>query len=394
MSKGTIIYVGGFELPDKNAAAHRVVSNAKIFRDLGYKVVFIGVDRLLDFNTDILTTYKTAKDFDSWSVGYPNTLLNWVNHLSNIKHIKTIIEKYDDIKAVIAYNYPAYALNNLRRLGAKSDIKIIADCTEWRSARAENIMTGLIRGLDSFFRMRVVQKKLDGLIVISNFLENYYKESRNVVKIPPLVDIYEDKWNCKNYYDNKVSNDACKVSFVYSGSPGKDKDKINYIIDAFYELREFRNYQMDIIGVTKSQFLQDYPGYKDRIKCLDNRINFIGRLTHKESLRMLMKADYSIFIRDRSRLTMAGFPTKFVESISCSTPVITNDSSDISDYFEDDSGGHLINNFSTEKLVEVLKKIISNCTKVENSQSKIDSQIFHYGRYQDVLGDMMSRILE
>ena len=26
--KGTVLYVGGFELPDKNAAAHRVVNNA------------------------------------------------------------------------------------------------------------------------------------------------------------------------------------------------------------------------------------------------------------------------------------------------------------------------------------------------------------------------------
>ena len=34
--KGTIIYYGGFSLPDKNAAANRVVSNGKIFKDLGY----------------------------------------------------------------------------------------------------------------------------------------------------------------------------------------------------------------------------------------------------------------------------------------------------------------------------------------------------------------------
>ena len=30
MEKGTILYIGGFELPDKNAAAHRVLSNGKI----------------------------------------------------------------------------------------------------------------------------------------------------------------------------------------------------------------------------------------------------------------------------------------------------------------------------------------------------------------------------
>lgn len=46
-SKGTIIYVGGFELPDKNAAAQRVLSIAKILRELGYDVIFLGVDKTL-----------------------------------------------------------------------------------------------------------------------------------------------------------------------------------------------------------------------------------------------------------------------------------------------------------------------------------------------------------
>ena len=42
---GTILYVGGFELPDWNAAAHRVVANAMIFRAIGYRVLLLGVTR-------------------------------------------------------------------------------------------------------------------------------------------------------------------------------------------------------------------------------------------------------------------------------------------------------------------------------------------------------------
>ena len=41
-----IIYIGGFELPDKNAAAHRVLGNAKILRELGYKVILIEFNSL------------------------------------------------------------------------------------------------------------------------------------------------------------------------------------------------------------------------------------------------------------------------------------------------------------------------------------------------------------
>ena len=38
----TVIYVGEFILPDKGAAANRVVSNAKAFREAGVDTVFLG----------------------------------------------------------------------------------------------------------------------------------------------------------------------------------------------------------------------------------------------------------------------------------------------------------------------------------------------------------------
>ena len=43
--KKTILYLGGFLLPDKNAAAHRVVNNSKIFEALNYNVILIGYDK-------------------------------------------------------------------------------------------------------------------------------------------------------------------------------------------------------------------------------------------------------------------------------------------------------------------------------------------------------------
>lgn len=39
-------------------------------------------------------------------------------------------------------------------------------------------------------------------------------------------------------------------------------------------------------------------------------------------------------IREKTRKTMAGFPTKVVESMSLGTPVITTDASDLADYIK------------------------------------------------------------
>ena len=37
-----ILYIGRFELPDKEATANRVVANAKLLREMGYEVVLAG----------------------------------------------------------------------------------------------------------------------------------------------------------------------------------------------------------------------------------------------------------------------------------------------------------------------------------------------------------------
>ena len=41
MTRGTFVYIGGFRLPDKNAAAHRVMSVAKNLQNLGYSITFL-----------------------------------------------------------------------------------------------------------------------------------------------------------------------------------------------------------------------------------------------------------------------------------------------------------------------------------------------------------------
>ncbi len=88
-TKKTIIYVGGFELPDKNAAAQRVLANAKIFRDLGYNVVLVGIDKSLSQDTLIKNTQVSVSGFESWALPYPNDKKNGLSllHPINISSI-------------------------------------------------------------------------------------------------------------------------------------------------------------------------------------------------------------------------------------------------------------------------------------------------------------------
>lgn len=371
MSKGTILYVGGFELPDKNAAAHRVLSNGKIFRELGYKVVFVDIDKNYSSNISAFDTHKMVDNFDCWSLSYPKTQSEWIKYLTNIESFKIILKEYSDVKFIIAYNFPSVALLKMKYHCNKNNIRLIADCTEWYSTEGMNLAFKIIKGTDSFLRMRVVQKRLDGIIVISKFLENYYSNFKSL-RVPPLVDIKESKWATLNKNEDNI------IKFIYSGSPGKNKDRLDLVIDALYKLKNYYNYQLNIVGISKDNYLTEFPKHGLALEVLHQRVKFHGRVSHTESMEMLKKSDFSIFLRNKSRLTEAGFPTKFVESISAGVPVITTCNSDVEEFLDNNVNGYLIDN----NLGETLEKVLSlNKDKIVSLKKNVKTDLFDYRNF-------------
>lgn len=336
MKDGVILYIGGFELPDKNAAAHRVLSNAKIFRELGKKVVFIGVDKTLSWNSNILTTRMEVQGFDAYSLPYPKGSKSWLKYLTDIKDYVEICEKLGNVEMMILYNFQAIAMKRLMGYCKKKGIKCCADVTEWRSAKGEGVVYRILKDSDTWYRMHVLHKRLDGLIVISRYLENYYKDCKNVAYIPVLVDCSEKKW--ENNYEK--SSDVLKL--VYAGNPGR-KDRLDKLIEGLDKVE--RKYLLDVIGISKEQYLNYYPEHSEILK-RHTDIVFHGRMPHLETLDYVKRANYSCFFREDDRVSRAGFPTKFVEAISCGTPVITNKISDICEYMSTNKNGVLVGNMS------------------------------------------------
>ena len=74
--KKKILYIGGFELPDKNAAAHRVIANAKVLREMGFEVSFIGISK------DIMGAPSIVEGFESTPIPYPCGKIEWIHQIS------------------------------------------------------------------------------------------------------------------------------------------------------------------------------------------------------------------------------------------------------------------------------------------------------------------------
>lgn len=349
----TILYIGGFQLPDKNAAALRVMANAKAFRACGYRVVFINALADTDLQSARWTQYEDFECYEYKREPQKQYLLRCDKIVSLINKIHANI--------VVAYNHPAIALNCLRKYCQKHGVRCIADATEWYMPTG-NTLFRLIKGFDTEFRMRYVQSRMDGVIAISEYLYQYYKDKVKTIKVPPLVDLDEKKW--------KVSADKKHdgIKLIYAGSPSAQKEKLDVIVDAVEKLDPSVQAHLDVVGVTEEQFNSMYG-----CKYNGNRCSFWGRVPNTQVIKMTKEADWTIILRENNKVVKAGFPTKVVESISCGTPVIANKFSNIEEYLTRNDG-ILFDNI--EKFDEVLFYTIQK-GKIETTRK----DIFHYNRF-------------
>ena len=374
-----ILYTGGFELPDKNAAAHRVVSNGKIFRELGHQVYFIGISKDRDIKThEIKETKSDFEGFEYYSYPYPQNNTEWIKYICTIPYISMIEEICPDI--IIAYNYPAIALAKLRYYCKRKGIKILGDVTEWYQPEG-NLLFKFIKSVDTNLRMRVIHKKMDGLILISKYLYQYYGYYMdNIIEVPPLVDLSQEKWR-----DDLDNNDIKSINLVFAGTQGQYKDRVETLVNIICRINKKKEKQiiLTIVGLDKESFIKNYSPDDNMKEMLDQFVIFKGRLSHAESISEIKRNDFHIFIRDNNLTNKAGFPTKFVESIACGTPVITNLSGNIGDYLKDGENGIIIDVESKDLLISS----VSGALSVTGEQIRYmktqcrESDVFDFHKY-------------
>ena len=357
LMKRNILYIGEYKLPDKNAAAQRVLSIAKGLSTLGHTVTFLNYS-----NNVVYPEWKQYMNIPCYEVPERNIC----NKLTNIDDVIRIIQERE-ITDLVAYNYPAFALSKVIRYCKKKSIRCFADATEWYMPKGSPFFW-LVKKIDTEWRMRILHKEMDGVLAISEFLYQYYRNSVKTVKIPPTVDISEKKWKLKGKKDSEA------VRFVYAGNPSAQKERLDLIIEAFVRINKKRQIKLKIIGITKEQYEKFYGN-----SYIDSTIHFCGRMSHLETVNCIVEADWTIVIRENNKVVKAGFPTKVAESISCGTPVIANRFSNIEDYL------HEGNSILCE-LDQLEEAIMTAC----DTRKSVDTGLFDYHNYLRELQELLN----
>ncbi len=349
MKRALIVSTNKF--PQGDAGAIREESFARLFQEIGYDVLVVGLGKATEYRIKQFS----GINYLSLRANHEDYLSRFCNRKLYPKRLrKYVLEGDTPYNCIMFVNGSRQTIYELMNYQQHNECILLHDSVEWYSpeefkygklARAYRNKDNLnLHFIDHHFRV----------IAISKYLESHFN-SRNIrtERIPAIMNVQAIE------YTKDLDDDV--VTFLYAGSPGK-KDYLSEIITAFSKLKpeEKSKCKLKIFGVTKEQLSTRCGVDKVVIEDLDNCMSCFGRVVHNEVINQLKYSDFTVLLRPANlRYAKAGFPTKFVESLATGTPVICNLSSDIGLYLSNHSNGLICKDCTADAMLPCIREAIS-----------------------------------
>ena len=254
------------------------------------------------------------------------------------------------VMAIVCYNHPALAQWGILRFCRRNDIRHVPDATEWYASSNGSLIFRAVKWCDTTLRMRFVHAWADGVIATSRYLASYYQSKGcSVVELPTLCD--SAALAMIPALPRPVPRETKRL--LYAGSPfdptrlGRRrrniKDRLDLVVEILSRVHaRGHRFVLEIYGLTKDNYLAAFPEHASALLEVGDAISFHGRKPFPEIIGNIKSSDFTIFLRHPTRVNLAGFPTKFSESLVCGTPVITNMLSNLQGYLRDGANGFVL----------------------------------------------------
>lgn len=350
-----IVYAGGFQLPASGASGRRAIENARLMQSLNYRVIVLG-----KLSNELVPGGKSRSTIDGVECHEIRTERNGALLNEYVWSAKSVLDTIDELSTkgavvgVIAYNYPPAALSQLIGALKRRGMWLAMECTEWYSWEGGNPLVEVLRVILSEWRMRIILPRLKNLIFTTRYLDNILGPGRNTICLPWVVNARDAKWGAST---ESRGSSIRPVRFVYAGSPGRQlhKESVGDVVEAFMRVAELRkDVHLSVAGITEKQYLEIIPNHRDKILEMAGVLQFCGRLSHADTVGLVRSAHYFIFARRDSRVAKVGFPTKFVEALTCGTPIVANCTGDIGLYLRHGVNGWVIDDESIDSIAKAI----------------------------------------
>jgi len=362
--------------PNGDAAAVRQHMLAKLLMSNDYSVSIVGINsepKIVDGE------YDSVK----YTI-FPN------NQLYLKKYLISYLNKLDQKPDVIFLNgLPMPAFIYIKNYALDYNILLFHDCVEWYSYEQWrgfwyfDVLMFIVY-IQKNIMNRLILNRAFSIISISSYLHDYFtKKNLSSLLLPVIMD--------KDQFNNLFPQSNNKLRIIYAGSPLR-KDYLMEIIQGLLclDLAERDNIEFTIIGLdyqNLSKICDLSVNELFELKC----IQVLGKIPRIKVLEHLNCCDFSILIRSSTaRYAKAGFPTKVVESLMSSTPVICNMTSDLGMYLKDGYDCIEVTDETPDAIVKALRRALAltpeQKDQMKKNARKTAEENFDYRLYIEEFG--------
>ena len=182
--RDTVLYVGGFGLPDRTASALRALGNATVLRLAGYQVLIAG--KFPEIPEPRLQPLQ-VEGFDCHDIRQPLPGVARIDYTVSPANIRALALHIgvERIAAIMAYNYPGFGLHRLLSLGRDLGVPVINESTEWYGWEGVRPVTNVRRILESRWRNTSLVSRAGNLLSTSHWLEKRHPpQETDAVRVP------------------------------------------------------------------------------------------------------------------------------------------------------------------------------------------------------------------
>lgn len=341
-----VLFIVNFPFPYGDASSIRAYNLCKLLKCAGNNIHVISDFPSKGSNGDVdkICTFEHCVDQKQPFLKRKkviNTCLSKICRYIDENHVDVILTnaRYD-------------RFHKIAKICKKSNIKLIVENCEWYHYSSFKLKRLDPRYYKNQKMIRSEFSSADGFISISRLLDEHNKSfGKKSVRIPTIMDVTN--------MDYKLNLNNKKIKIIYTGNPGHSKEFLKPVFEVFDKNRYFENYfEFHIYGPDRQAVAVNIQN--DQL--LSNKSQSIvihGKVPQKEMPEIMKNADFLLFMRPDRRSSNAGFPTKFGESMTAGTPVITNNTGDIGLYLKNGENGFLLNDTTPEEVKRVFDEIIN-----------------------------------
>ena len=382
-----IAYVGPFPYPAGGAASRRVLGMAQSIAQSGHDVVVASGSGSSEADAGVLVPQG---DGIAYCLLPERTAEHWPRPLRRFRYawmgertVAWLASQPSLPRAVVLYSGYTPYLQRLLPWCRRHGVRLLFDAVEWyEPAHPSGYLTSPYQW-NIEWAMRRLVPKVDAVIAISRYLADYYRERGLPVAIvpPTTVAIAPGPWQ---------PDPTLRLS--YAGNPGH-KDDLGAVLRAVASLAgQGAAIHLTVAGPAREDVLRLLG------EPLGREIPWLrtpGMLAHEDVQRLVGSTDFSILARQPCRTSQAGFPTKFVESFACGTPVIANLTSDLHLHLRDGETGLVCDGPDAGRIAATLERALAmdapTLRRMRGACIDHASTEFHPAGYAKAMHDLLQQ---